>query len=101
MPDQPPITEHAAERAKERLGLNRRAIARLAASALESGISPVDTRGSLRKYLDVKAALHPGCEPLIHGMFVFIFGREDALITVWELPHEFRRSAESAKKKAS
>ncbi|MEO5914861.1 MAG: hypothetical protein ABIS50_11550 [Luteolibacter sp.] len=100
MANSPPISEHAADRAKERFGLNRRAIGRVAAAALEHGISPTDTRGSLRRYLDVKAALHPGCEPVIHHLRVFVFGREDTLITVWELPHEFLRSAESAVKKA-
>lgn len=99
MPDQPPITEHAARRAKERLGLNRRALGRLAASALEDGLKVGDTRGTLRRYLEGKMILHPDCYPRIHGCHVFIFGDAAALITVWGLPHEFRRSAESARKK--
>lgn len=99
MAEQPPITEHARDRAKERLGLNLRALRRLASSALEHGLGQSDTRGALRRYLDGKAMLHPGCFPKVYGCHVFIFGTENALITVWELPHEFRRSAENARAK--
>jgi hypothetical protein len=36
---------------------------------------------------------------MIYGCHVFIFGTENALVTVWELPHDLRRSAENAKAK--
>jgi hypothetical protein len=96
MPEQPHITEHARSRAKERLGLKLCALKRLAATALAHGIGAADTRGQLRRYLD-EEAMKASALPMVYGCHVFIFGEHESLITVWELPHELRRSAEQAK----
>ena len=98
MKTKPAITDHARGRAKERLGLNLHALERLVVAALEKGLRPADTRGALRRYLDGEA-LKDNARPVVYGCHVFIFGAAWALVTVFELPHEFRRSAENARAK--
>ncbi len=92
----PPLTDHGRARGKERAGLSRRALERTACRALAEGVQPRDAAGSLRRYLDKISIAHPGKRPRVHGQHVFIFGRNDALVTVMELPHEYRRAAASA-----
>ena len=89
------ITRHAEERGKQRAGLSPEALARTAAKALTHGIKPAQTAGKLKRYLDGKAIEH-GARPIVHGNHVFIFTTADVLVTLWELPHEFRKAAASA-----
>lgn len=93
-----PVSYHAQERGKKRAGLDKDALARTAAKALKSGLVASEAKGSLRRYLDHLGAEHH-TTPRIHGNHVFIFGREDCLVTVLELPHEHRQAAASAFKK--
>lgn len=88
----PILTDHAVERAKERCGWNRAALLRMATRAQECGVCGNDVAGSLRRYLDKLAITHPGKHAKIHGCWIFIFGGR-VLVTVLELPHQFRRAA--------
>jgi hypothetical protein len=97
--ESPPLSHHGAARGKERAGLDRRALERTAGKALSHGLRPRDTTGSLRRYLDRLSIAHPGKHPRVHASHVFVFGSNDVLVTVMELPHNYRRSAASALKK--
>ena len=95
---EPRLTDHGRKRGKERAGLAPGALKRAAGKALAEGLKPRDTTGSLRRYLDKISIEHPGKHPRVHADHIFIFADSD-LITVLHLPHEYRKSAASARKK--
>ncbi|WAC18882.1 hypothetical protein OVA24_16750 [Luteolibacter sp. SL250] len=92
------LSEHGEARGKERVGLNAKALRRTAAKARAEGLRPTDTNGRLRRYLDKISIEHPGRHPRIHGEHIFIFAAS-TLITVLNLPHEFRNAAAKARRK--
>ncbi len=96
---EPRLTEHGRKRGKERAGLAPGALKRTACKALADGLKPRDTTGSLRRYLDKISIEHLGSHPRVHADHIFIFGADSSLITVLQLPREYRKSAASARKK--
>lgn len=91
MPD-PIVSKHAKLRGKERAGLNKQALARTAAAALERGLRSEELNGKLRRYIDALQIGH-ATTLRIHGNHIFAFGRENCLVTVMELPHAHRNAA--------
>lgn len=49
------ITKHAEKRAKERLGLNKKAVQRQGELALDKGISHGQTKSRLKRWIDKEA----------------------------------------------
>jgi hypothetical protein len=91
------VTEHAFQRAKQRLGWPPSATARMAQKALDCGVRHQDTAGRLRRFLDHQFLLHGhGNNTRIYGQHVFIF-EGPVLITILYLPNELRRAAQSAR----
>lgn len=94
------LTDHGSDRLKERVGLGKSAQARMAKRALKEGLSPTEFSGKARRYLD-KIVLnedHIGRKTVrVYGEFVFVFGSGHVLITVWNLPNEFRAAANKLK----
>lgn len=85
------ITEHGDQRARQRLGIPRKAVPRMAARALQQGKRLSDFRASLRCRLEaIISTLHPNGDPRIYGEFVWIYESE-RLVTLWLLPQEIRR----------
>lgn len=92
----PYITAHAQARAKERLGWNSGALARMAFKALNEGVTHAQTRGRLNRYLSKLYLSHEkGNNNRIYGEHVYIF-HGDSLITVIHLPREMRAAARDA-----
>lgn len=91
------ISHHAATRAKQRLGLKRPSLDKAASTALAKGLSPQQTAGRLRRYLDSQAA--KGSRPRVWSEHIYLFGRDDVLITVLDLPRGLRRAAASCLQK--
>lgn len=98
------ITDHAYDRMKERLGLNKKAAMKIAAIAYSYGINHADTTGNLYRYISSQAAAyrHRGFCLRIYGEAVFCFvnqkgpASEDrctTLVTVWELPQNLKKRA--------
>lgn len=86
------VSEHADYRARKRLGLPRRAIARAAAKARTAGIPRESWAGAIRAYLDRKFLNHPVPRDLrIHGGNVYIFDLSDGtFVTCFPLPSRLR-----------
>lgn len=87
------ITNHAYERAKERLSLNRSAFTSLAEKAYELGACHSDSVGNLKKYIDgiyfqYKTANHIR----IYGCNVYLFNN-NTLITVYAVPNNLKKAA--------
>lgn len=89
------VTEHAYERGKERLSLSKGSLDKLAEKAFLEGIAYSDVTGSLRRYIDKKRWSVKGDRLLkIYGEVLYIFSkRNSVLITVYQIPLEFRRAA--------
>lgn len=95
----PSITDHARERARERLGWNSSALDRMAEKALNEGVAHVHTRGRLNRYLGKLFTEHRTANNTrLYGEHVFIFHNE-VLITVFPLPREMRPAAQKASKR--
>lgn len=87
------LTDHAIDRAKQRLGLSKSAIARSAAKALQKGINRIKTVGSLRRYLDGQWHLYDEhLDIIVWGEHLYIFD-STVLITMYCLPTKYKRAA--------
>ncbi len=86
------ISDHAYERAKERLGLSKKAIERMFSIALEKGLYQKHFSGKMKRYIDsLSMNEHGSAKVRIYGQYVFIIGRKDSLITILNLPNEFKK----------
>ena len=87
------LTEHAIERARQRLGWRPATTRRMIARVADRGLGIKRTRGALRRYLEQKRA--PGVALWTYGEHVFVFRWEETtrslyLVTVWQLPLPLR-----------
>lgn len=83
------ITRHAFLRAKERLGLSQDAFRRIAAMAFCYGMPGEKTKGRLYNFIHAKAENHPNNVVMLYGENLFVF-KDEHLITVYQLPRDFR-----------
>ncbi len=84
------ITEHAAQRLKERAGLNTSARTRMATKVFLNGVPREHTKGKLRRWLDCKYEEYgkygaEGNNMRVHGDFLWIFC-DTRLVTVYRIP---------------
>lgn len=86
------LTRHAYERGKQRLGLPKRALDRLAPKALQHGTSARDYVGRMRRYLDSVYHYNERANNVrVYGEHVFVFDN-DTLITVFPVPNDLRKA---------
>jgi hypothetical protein len=92
------ITDHAYDRAKERLSLSKDSFCRLATKAYVEGIKAKESKGRLKRYLDkLWFQYKTANNVVIYGENIFFF-RENVLITVYQLPHVLRKFIKINKK---
>ena len=91
------ITEHAAERAKERCKWNRKTTERMAMRALSFGLHGDELSGALKRYISKRNAENAEAKAYVHGDFVYIFCGI-ILITVIEIPKQFRGAPKESRK---
>jgi len=85
------ITEHANQRIKERVGLNKKARTRHTKLALKRGMKHIEAPAPLKKYLNTLfLRYNSGNNMRVYNHKVFIFQGE-TLITVLNLPNEFKK----------
>lgn len=94
------LTKHARERFSDRTSIKRSAAERNAERAFEHGVDRVEVSGGLRRYLDRKFYSRE-CGRLlkVYCGYVYIFGLNGELITMFEVPVEFRKRAMEIYKK--
>jgi hypothetical protein len=87
------VSNHAIQRAEERFSLTRESITKVAQRAYEKGLKRQDFKtGSLGKHLDDLFERHKVADEVrIYGEVIFFF-RDKCLITVYQLPLEFRKT---------
>lgn len=92
------ITDHAYDRANERLSLTKDSFARLAMKAFELGITHADAKGRLRKYMDSLWFKYKSANNVkIYGENLFFF-KDNLLITTYQIPHELKKFLKISKK---
>lgn len=85
------ITEHAYERAKERLSLNKKSLDRMAIKAFKYGIEKEETKGKLRMYLEHLHLSEKKANNIrLHGENVFLFCGKN-LVTVYQVTNNIKK----------
>ena len=85
------VSRHGEKRTRERLGIPRKAVERMAQKALVEGRSHADFSGSFKRYLDSVFLEHQKAAKMrVYGQHLFIFASDETLITVWMLPEKFK-----------
>ena len=80
------ITNHAYEKAKERLSWKADVIEKMAEIALNEGISHSDTKGKLKRYITKLYLSHRTSNNIrIYGQNIYFF-LGDTLITIYRVP---------------
>ena len=84
------VTNHAAKRFKQRVGLPKTACQRHAEKAFIDGLRHTDVRGSAKRYLDKLFLEHRTANNMrVYGQFVYLF-KGKVLVTVLNLPRSVR-----------
>ena len=86
------ITDHAVSRIRERLGVNKSAVQKLADTANESGMRHADLGGRLSRYVARQANLHGWASYRVTGDGLFVF-RSNVLVTFYPFPEAHRKQA--------
>lgn len=85
------VTRHAADRMRERGGLNRKSIQRIANQVYFNGYPIERTKGRLRKWMYKISKSNPSAQNLrIYGDKLYIFSNE-VLITVFNIPNNLKK----------
>lgn len=93
------VSRHADRRIRERVGIPRSAVKRMAAKARAEGVRRQDTQGSLRRYLDALYHYNEEADAIVvYAEKVWIFSGT-TLITVLDLHQRYKNRANGMKKK--
>lgn len=93
------VSKHAEQRMKERLGLNKRSIARIAEKAYMNGIRRKDTKGMLSKWIDGVYLKNKNANNIrLYGDMLYIFC-DNILVTVFQIPTNMRNNIDDFLKK--
>lgn len=94
------VSRHGECRARQRVGLPKRAVERNAQRALVEGIGYLEASGALRRYLGWLYERYDGNgnNIRIYNGYVYVF-HDALLITVLFVPLEYRKRAEAVQKK--
>lgn len=94
-------TLHAQERFKERRGLPKKALDKVAETAHKYGVERLEATGRLRRYMDYVTKFHNYAgEVRAFGEYMYVFSSSNGnLITVYDLPNAYRKSVNKAVKR--
>ena len=94
------ITNHAIDRAWERLGIREGPLTKKAQKAFDSGIRHGDVNGSLRRYIDGEYLKYKNANNIrIHNQYVYYF-KNNLLLTITEIPNKYKRYINKLKNKS-
>lgn len=93
------ISRHAAKRLKERCGLNKKSMQRMAQKALDEGIRHGQTKGRLNEWVTGLYFKNRAANNIrLYGDKAYIFSNE-ILVTVIQIPAELMRDFKKMVKK--
>jgi len=93
------ISQHAFQRAKERFSLNEKSLQRLSERAFSEGIKRKDVKfGKFGRFLDRLFLSKLTADNIrVYGEIIFFF-RGSHLVTLYQLPNEYKKSITKRKK---
>lgn len=92
------ITKHAKKRMKQRCGVNKKSMDRIAEIAYENGLKHGELTGNLKKYVDGLYLKHKaGNQIRLYGDKVYIF-HDKRLITVFQIPNNLMKEVTKLRK---
>lgn len=92
------VTNHAKQRAKDRLGVSKKIADKVATKALEGGVTHSLAKGNLKSYLDKLYLKHRNANNLrVYNRKVYLFNNT-VLITVINLPNSLIKVADKIQK---
>lgn len=81
------VSKHAEQRMRERCGLNKKSIERIAQKAYDKGIKHESTKGRLRKWITGVYFKNTKANNIrLYGDMLYVFC-ENVLVTVFQIPH--------------
>ena len=91
------VSMHAEKRMIERLGINKRAVQRLAEKAYKDGIRHKDAVGRLKKWMTYRFSQNRNANNMrVYGEFLYVFCG-NILVTVYIVPNELRKLVQLSK----
>jgi len=94
------VTKHGGQRIRERLGIPKKAVAKLAEKALTEGATHAQFAGRMKRYLDRVFLDHRNANNMrVLNGYLFLFYGEN-LITCWALPQSVRDAKPSTPRAA-
>ena len=82
---------HGNSRVRERMGIPKKAVARMVEKAATEGRSPNEFSGRFRRYLDgLFLKHHKATNIRVYGQYIFLFNTTMELITAWPFPAGFK-----------
>lgn len=95
------ITAHARQRARQRFGWSEESLSRMAAKAFYLGLGKLQAKGRLGLYFEsIWKQYEKANNVRLYGEGLFVFAGS-TLLTVWQLPFEFRRLGNKLQQKAA
>lgn len=88
------VTRHGEKRIRQRVGINKKAVAKNADKALACGLDHNRAKGRLKHYIEwlYNKCGGTGNNIRVYNGYVYVF-HDETLITILYLPNEYRRSA--------
>lgn len=88
----PRASKHAKKRIKERCGISKSSADRVAELALERGTERKNTKGSLRKWLDVKYSnSEADSRIVVWGDKAYVYSSQNIVVTCLQIPAAITR----------
>jgi hypothetical protein len=93
-------SRHSSERCKERLGLSKKQVGKMAEKALTMGVTHNDVSGSLKRYVGWLYESHnrEANNIILYNREIYIF-KDKRLITIFHLPHQYCEVYDKVQKK--
>lgn len=85
------VTNHGAKRIRQRCGISKKSVDRLANIAFEKGLTYNDITGSLKRYVASLYNFNGSADNIrLYGDKIYIFCNGDVLVTVLNTPRKYR-----------
>lgn len=86
------VSKHAEQRMRERCGLNKKSIERIAQKAYNKGIKHESTKGRLHKWITGVYFKNTKANNIrLYGDMLYIFC-DNVLVTVFQIPHSIAKN---------
>ena len=93
------VSKHASQRLKERCGLKKKSVRRMADIAFMKGMKEEDTSGQLNRFMVKLYCTNMDANNIrIYGNYIYIFCGE-TLVTVLHVPHRLKNHVNEQQKR--